>query len=329
MSALATRPVAIADNRDGGPSQAPIANVPKLPREYRSYRVSVVIPALNEAPNIPHVMKRIPEWVYEVILVDGHSTDDTTGVAQEVWPNHHIVAQERRAGRDRRNRARLVAQERRGDGMSLRLVLQSGRGKGNALQAGIAAATGDIVVLIDADGSTPPEEIGRFADTLIDGADFAKGSRFLRGGGTDDMPVYRQIGNWGLVIATNVLFGTRYTDITYGYNALWRKHADALANEIDGWANEIISNIRVARHGLKVVEVPSFEEPRIAGEAKLQGVFRIGWRILRAIIAERCSLRPSRRAPAMPLDHEGVMTIVGREPRAVTNLTSERLEVSA
>ena len=261
--------------------------------------------------------------------MDGHSTDGTPDVARLVWPNQHIVTRERRAGRERRGGARLIAQERRGDGMHLRLALQSRRGKGNAIQAGLAASTGAIVILLDADGSTPPEEIARFADTLIDGADFAKGSRFLRGAGTDDMPLYRQIGNWGLVIAANVLFGTRYTDITYGYNALWRKHADTLANEIDGWANEIISNIRIVRHGLRVVEVPSFEQPRLAGEAKLQGVFRIGWRILRAIVVERCRPCPPRKAPDGLLDQGDVIDITPAGTSRSIRVVPERLEVSA
>src|SRR4051794_9330599 len=187
-------------------------------------RVSVIIPALNEAANIPHVLARIPDWVYEVVLVDGHSTDGTPDVAQTVWPNEHIVTKERRSGRERRNGPRLVAQERRGNGMSLRLVMQTRRGKGNALHSGILAATGDIVVHLDADGSTAPQEIGGFVEVLLAGADYAKGSRFLRDAGTIDMPIYRQIGNGALVLLTNVLFRTRYTDITYGYNAFWKRH---------------------------------------------------------------------------------------------------------
>ncbi len=329
MSALAFHTASLAAQQH---TRAQRLTGTALPREYRGHRISVVIPALNEAVNIPEVLGRIPEWVYEVVLVDGHSTDGTPDVARLVWPNQHIVTRERRTGRERRGGARLIAQERRGDGMRLRLALQSRRGKGNALQAGLAASTGAIVILLDADGSTPPEEIARFADTLIDGADFAKGSRFLRGAGTDDMPLHRQIGNWGLVVAANVLFGTRYTDITYGYNALWREHADTLANEIDGWANEIISNIRIARHGLRVVEVPSFEQPRLAGEAKLQGVFRIGWRILRAIIVERCRPCPPRKAPDGLLGQDDVIDITRADSSQhlpVFHERPERLEVSA
>jgi len=264
-------------------------------------RVSVIIPALNEAANIPHVIAQVPDWVFEVVLVDGFSTDGTTEVAQRVWPNHHIVVQERRQGTERRTSSREERGDRRGKGQALRLVQQTRRGKGNALHSGIAAATGEIIVMMDADGSTDPQEIGRFVDTLINGADFAKGSRFLRDAGTHDMPRYRQLGNWGLVFLTNILFGTRYTDITYGYNAFWKRHAGALALEIDGWPNEIISNIRVARHGLRVQEVPSFEHPRLAGEAKLQGVFGVGWQIGREILRER--FRPARMQTLMPPNH--------------------------
>ena len=200
--------------------------------------------------------------------------------------------------------------------MSLRLVMQTRRGKGNALHSGVLAATGDIVVLIDADGSTDPQEIGRFVETLVAGADFAKGSRFLRGAGTSDMPPYRQIGNGALVLLTNILFRTRYTDITYGYNAFWKRHGEVPAWDIDGWPNEIITNIRVARHGLRVVEVPSFEHDRIAGEAKLQGVFRVGWTILLAILRER--LRPYRpvTTPPVLLETLNVVTIGTGEPAA-------------
>ncbi|KAB8146085.1 glycosyltransferase family 2 protein [Chloroflexia bacterium SDU3-3] len=216
--------------------------------------VSVVIPALNEAENLAHVLPRIPAWVHEVLLVDGNSTDGTVDVARSIMPD-------------------------------IRVMGQHGRGKGAALRSGIAAATGEIVVLLDADGSTDPAEIPSFVAALLVGADFAKGSRFLQGAGTNDMPGLRQLGNWALTTLTNLCFGTRYTDITYGYNAFWRKNAQCLALEIDGWANEIVSGIRVARHGLHIVEVPSFEHERIAGQAKLS-TFSAGWVILKAILGE-------------------------------------------
>lgn len=221
--------------------------------------VSVIIPALNEAENLPHVLPKIPAWVDEVILIPGPSTDGTSDVARALLP-------------------------------SIRIVEQEGKGKGAALRSGVRAATGEIVVLMDADGSTDPTEIPAFVAALMCGADYAKGSRFLQGAGTDDMPLFRQLGNSGLTMLTNILFRTRYSDITYGYNALWRKCADALAFEIDGWACEIIGNIRAAKNGLRIVEVPSFERSRIAGEAKLS-TFSAGWTILLAILREAAERR--------------------------------------
>ena len=222
--------------------------------------VTVVIPTLNEAENLPYVLPRIPAGVHEVILVDGHSTDDTVAVARRLRP-------------------------------SIRVIQQEGKGKGAALRAGFAAATGAIIVHIDADGSTDPAEIPAFIGALMAGADFAKGSRFIQGAGTDDMPWLRRLGNKFFVTLANVLFGTRFSDITYGYNAFWTQHQHALAPEIDGWANEIVGNIRACRSGLRVVEVASFERPRIAGEAKLQ-TWSAGWTILKAVLKERRRATP-------------------------------------
>ena len=245
--------------------------------------VSVVMPALNEAENLQHVFSAMPQMVTEVVLVDGKSIDGTIEAARRVWPNIHIVDVERRR---RAPSLGTVANDRRGSGKTLRLVNQAGKGKGAALRCGCKSATGDIIVMLDADGSTDPREIPRFVGTLLAGADFAKGSRFLNGGGTADMPLYRKVGNFALVMLTNFLFGTRYTDITYGYNAIWRSHVDDLALELSGWENEIITNTRVARAGLRVKEVPSFEYKRMAGVGKLE-TFSAGWTILKAILWER------------------------------------------
>ena len=151
-------------------------------------RVSVVIPTLNEAANLPHVLTRLPEVVNEIIVVDGHSIDSTVEVARAILPD-------------------------------VRVVLQDGRGKGNALACGFAAATGDIIVMLDADGSTDPAEIPVFLDALLAGCDFAKGSRFVAGGGSTDITRVRRAGNRALATTVNLLFRTRYTDLCYGYNA--------------------------------------------------------------------------------------------------------------
>jgi hypothetical protein len=217
--------------------------------------VSVVIPAMNEEKNLPHLLPLIPDWVHEILLVDGNSTDRTIEVAQEICPR-------------------------------IRIVMQEGRGKGAALRMGFRSAKGNIIVMLDADGSMDPREIPSFVGALLAGADVVKGSRFVQGGGTTDMPFYRKVGNWALTTAANVLFKTSYTDITYGYNAAWNYTAPSLALEIDGWSHEIVNILRAARHGMKVVEVACFEHSRIAGVAKLHA-FSAGWTILKQMVKER------------------------------------------
>src|SRR5665213_590409 len=160
--------------------------------------VSVVIPAKNEARNLPHVLANLPDGLHEVILVDGNSTDDTIQVALDHRPDIVVVGQNR-------------------------------KGKGNALACGFARATGDFIVMLDADGSTDPAEIPRFVDALRQGADFAKGSRFMPGAGSTDISRLRQAGNYWLNRIVNVLYGTRYTDLCYGYNAFRRDCLDVIA----------------------------------------------------------------------------------------------------
>lgn len=221
--------------------------------------VSVVIPTLNEADNLPHVLPLLSEpavrWlIQEVLLVDGHSVDGTIERARELYPK-------------------------------VRVIMQPGKGKGDALRAGFAAARGDIIVMIDADGSTSPLEIPNFVGALLSGADLAKGSRFLQGGGTTDMTFHRRLGNWGFVKMVRTLFGGNYSDLCYGYNAFWRSILPLLYLDGDGFEIETMMNVRALKAGLKITEVPSFEAPRVHGEGRLQ-TFPDGWRVLKTIIRE-------------------------------------------
>jgi glycosyltransferase involved in cell wall biosynthesis len=234
----------------------------------RMPRVSVVLPTLNEARNLPHIFPRIPADVYEIVLVDGASVDGTAEVARELFPDVRILA-------------------------------QSGRGKGNALAAGFRAARGEIIVMIDADGSMRPEEIPNFVAALRDGADFAKGSRFTKGAGSADITWLRKAGNWFLTAVANRLYGSKYTDITYGYCAFWAHCLPAIDN-IDECRFDVdaLIKVRIARAGLEVTEVPSFEEERIHGESNLNA-FRDGWFLLRSIVRERKRvIAPVVQAPA-------------------------------
>jgi Glycosyl transferase family 2 len=227
--------------------------------------ICVVIPTLNEAANLPHVLTRLPACVDELIVVDGNSVDDTIAVAQAIRPD-------------------------------VRIIRQDGRGKGNALQSGFAAATGDIIVMLDADGSTDPQEIPQFVQALMDGNDIAKGSRFTPGGGSSDITGVRRLGNRALNLLVNVLFGTRYTDLCYGYNAFWSHCLEHMQVDCDGFEVESLINVRVAVAGLSVAEVPSVEHERLFGESKLHAV-RDGLRVLRTIATER--LRVDRPRPGL------------------------------
>ncbi len=216
--------------------------------------VSVVIPTLNEGKNLPHVLARMPDWILEIIVVDGLSADDTVAVATRSHPNVRVVA----------NRM---------------------PGKGAAMRAGFREARGDIVVTFDADGSHDPAEIPGFVGALIAGADVAMGSRFALGGGTADMELHRQAGNWALSRLVRVLFGVRYSDLCYGYLAFWRDVLPHLDGPFTGFEVETVLHIRAERAGLAIVEVPSFERERIWGRSNLRTV-RDGVRVLRSILAE-------------------------------------------
>lgn len=236
-------------------------------------RLSLVIPARNEARNLAHVFGRIPAGIEQVILVDGHSTDDTVEEALRLRPDVTIVR-------------------------------QLGRGKGDALRAGFEAATGDIIVMLDADGSTDPSELHRYVSALFAGADLAKGTRHVAyGGGSDDITRVRAAGNRALTAVVNLAFGARYTDLCYGYAAFWRHALERLELDCDGFEVETSMNIRASTAGLTVAEVPSSELPRLHGESNLSAM-RDGLRVLRVILTEPLpgprQWRRSRRAGILP-----------------------------
>ena len=247
--------------------------------------VSVVIPALNEERNIPHVLARIPKDAHQVILVDGNSADKTVEVARKVRPDVCVVNQTR-------------------------------SGKGNALACGFEAATGDVIAMVDADGSADPGEIPRFVHALMAGADFAKGTRFAPGGGSSDITRLRRLGNDCLTGVFNIAYRRQYSDLCYGYNVFWRRCLPVLRLDVatpgpsdgaklwgDGFEIETLIHVRVALAGLRVTEVPSYEYPRLHGVSNLNAA-RDGTRVIRTMAAEwrgrRRAAVPQRMASQRP-----------------------------
>jgi CheY-like chemotaxis protein len=243
----------------------PISSVHTPKRVYKTRpTVSVIMPTLNEAKNLPLILPFLPMSVItEVILVDGRSTDGTVEVARKIMP-------------------------------AIKVVMEKKHGKGAALLAGYRASSGDIIVVMDADGSNDPREIPRFIHSLTQGADFVKGSRFAPGGGTTDMPRIRRLGNAGFVYLVNLLFNSTYTDLCYGYHAFWRYCLSTMELEnVDGFEIDATLYLRAINDKLKISEVPSFEGYRFYGEGKLR-TFPDGLRVLRTIMKEylRSILQP-------------------------------------
>jgi glycosyltransferase involved in cell wall biosynthesis len=217
--------------------------------------ISVVIPTLNEAGNLPFVLNTIPSWVDEIVIVDGRSLDDTLRVAKVLYPD-------------------------------IRIVQELRPGKGAAMRTGLDAARGDFIIALDADGSMDGAEIGAFRDALLAGAEYVKGTRFGPGGGSADITKFRRFGDGGICFLVRLLFGGRYTDATYGYIGIRTECVKKLGIDSDGFEVETLIGIRARRAGLKTTEVPCFEATRIHGTSNLHAL-RDGLRIFRVIVKER------------------------------------------
>ncbi len=223
--------------------------------DFKSENVGVVIPTFNEEGNIGDVLSQLKTMGYNnLMIIDGQSKDATVKVAIK-------------------NGAKIVLQRGKGKGQAIRQVLTH-----NYLHT-------DYLVLMDADGSMDPKEVPVFIEALKKGADVAKGTRFVTGGGTNDMTPMRRFGNALMTLSVNALCNSRYTDICYGFVALNKKAIKKLSPLLESNNFEIEAEIfiKAKKAGLTVVEVPSFEYNRKTGQSNLHW-FKDGTKIFRIIL---------------------------------------------
>lgn len=217
-------------------------------------RVSVIIPTLNEVSNIEHVFPFIPQFVDEIIVIDGDSID---GTREEILKFRKDA----------------------------KIIIHKIPGKGAAMHLGFKIATGDLIIMMDADGSHDPKELVALVDPILNGYDVAKASRLLPGGGSDDFTAFRRFGNKIFITIVNKLYRTNYTDLCYGYRAFKKEALQKMNCKSDGFEIETEQSIRMIKARLKVKEVPSFEAKRKYGDSRLNAI-KDGWRILALIISE-------------------------------------------
>lgn len=264
-------PVRFVERRVGGRRRTDKAVLQAVPTSRESAAtVSLIIPTKNEARNLADVLDHLPEQIAEVLLVDTRSTDVTKLMARSVRPDIRIIDEPR-------------------------------PGKGLALRAGMAAAKGDVLVVMDADGSMSPEEIPRLVYPLEHGFDLTKGSRFIAGGGSLDITPTRRLGNRALVEMANVLLGVHFTDLCYGFLAFRRIFLDALDLQSTGFEIETEIIVRAQLLGLRIAEVPSVELPRRSGHSNLHAM-QDGARVLHTLLLERRTQRSDDGDAPITLD---------------------------
>jgi glycosyltransferase involved in cell wall biosynthesis len=236
------------------------------------HKCSLVLPVRNERQNIERLVGSVPDFIDEIIVVDGNSTDGSFEIARTI------------------------------DKVSI-VVRQAHKGKGAALSLGFSISTGEYVFVMDTDGSMNPGELQLLAEALRSGASAAKGSRNLVGGGSDDITQFRNAGNDFLTWLTNRLYRASLSDITYGYWGLRRETLHDLGLIFfdskdprifshramtygQGFEIEALMLCRILRAQRTLVEIPCWEHERWSGSSNLHAVSD-GLRTLRAILRER------------------------------------------
>jgi len=217
-------------------------------------KVSLIIPTRNEEGCIGQVLREVPrDLVDEVVVIDGHSTDGTEEeVKKELRPQDSFV-------------------------------LQKGKGYGGAFLEGFDIVTGDVIIMMDADGSHDPSDIKAILDKVHRGYEYVMASRYATGGHSHDDTIIRWVGNRVFTWMTNMIHGTDVTDSLYLFTAITRDGLEKLNLKSAGFefCTEIV--VKAHRAGLRFAEVPAVERSRFAGKTKVNAFWH-GLKILRMIL---------------------------------------------
>ncbi len=216
-------------------------------------KTTLIIPALNEEGCIGKTIREIPrDCVDEIIVVDGHSADNTINEAKSVLdPNDKVIEQKREKF-------------------------------GGAIYDGLDLATGNVVMIMDADGSHNPNDIPKLLSKFSENT-VVMASRYAPGGRSDDDTFVRWFGNWLFTKLIRIVHGIKITDSLYFFFAISKENFKKLNLKSQGFAICIEFLVKAKRNGLKIIEIPAIERPRLAGESKVNA-FQDGLKILRAIL---------------------------------------------
>jgi SAM-dependent methyltransferase len=231
----------------------------------RKYSASIVIPCRNERGNIEHAILRMPKFgaAQEILFVEGNSSDDTFAECERV----------RDAYRDR---------------WDIKVLKQEGKGKGDAVRKGFAAATGDVLMILDADLTMPPEALPKYQAVIETGkADFVNGTRLVYPMETEAMRPLNFIANRVFAYLFSYLVNTRLTDTLCGTKVLLRRDYEVLARERDYFGNfdpfgDFDLIFGAAKQNLKIIETPIHYKARTFGETQISR-FRDGWLLLKMV----------------------------------------------
>jgi glycosyltransferase involved in cell wall biosynthesis len=218
----------------------------------RPPKVSIVVPARNEAGNIEAIFERVPKMgaETELIFVEGHSRDDTVGA----------IERSRRAHPERKSV----------------FLQQTGSGKGDAVRAGFAAAEGDILMILDADLTVPPEDLPRFYDAIMSGqGELINGVRLIYPMEDKAMRFLNLIGNKSFSLAFTWLLGQSIKDTLCGTKVLWKDDYERIAanrqrfGDFDPFGDfDLIFG--AAKQNMKLVDLPIRYRERTYGETNIQ-----------------------------------------------------------